>query len=311
MRKLILLTLLLFNLTGWACEHCNIYLNLSPMDYKSSFGIFMRTRTMLGEYDLSGQNYLKHTSHGTQEDFFGNKIKETYQIYEIRGDFSYKERWRTIVVMPLIQNAQFVNDLAKYNVAGVGDPMVLQRFQLFNSKKTDDTTKVVHRLTIGAGVKIPLGKIDKEDPYGTPNLDLQPGTGSWDCLFSLSYMIKKKKLGIILNSNFKLNTPNINEYQYGNTLNVTSNVFYMAKVKKSVIVPFVGVYSEFSQFDKGPEVYYDTGGKTVYGDLGLRFYRKNILLTTNVQHSIYNNLNGANQLVPKTRVIIGINYFIK
>ena len=33
---------------------------------------------------------------------------------------------------------------------------------------------------MGGGVKLPLGSISKSYAFGTPNLDLQPGSGSWD-----------------------------------------------------------------------------------------------------------------------------------
>jgi len=49
----------------------------------------------------------------------------------------------------------------------------------------------------------------------------------------------------------------------------------------------------------------------MYGDFGFKLYKKNILLTSNVQFDFENNLNGTNQLVPKSRLIIGINYLLK
>jgi len=271
----------------------------------------MRSRTMLGKFDLGGQNYLKHTSHNSQSGFLGNEVKEKYNIYEVRGNFYFKERWNTVLIVPYVQNTQYINDFARFNVNGVGDPMVLQRFQLYNTKLSEDTSKLVHRVTIGIGVKIPLGSIEKKFLYGTPNLDLQPGTGSWDGLISLSYVVRKQKFGLILNSNYKLNTANQNKYQYGNTMNVTSNVFHIFKMKKMLMIPFVGAYYEVAKYDQGPDVYLDTGGSSLYGDFGFKLYIKNILLTSNVQFDFENKLNGTNQLVPKSRLIIGLNYLLK
>jgi len=311
MRKSLLLTFLLINLVGWACEHCNVYLNFSPGDYKNSFGIFMRSRTMVGSYNLDGQNFLKHTSHNSQSGFLGNEVTEKYNIYEVRGSFYFKERWNTVVVLPFVQNEQHINAVAKYNVTGIGDPMVIQRFQLYGTKLTEDTTSFVHRVTMGIGVKLPLGSIEKEFLLGKPNLDLQPGTGSWDALISMSYVVRKQKFGFVFNSNIKLNTPNKNNYQYGNTRNVTANVFYMISLRKTSVIPFAGIYYEKAKYDKGSEIYTDTGGSSMYGDFGFKLYKKNILLTSNVQFDFENNLNGTNQLVPKSRLIIGINYLLK
>ena len=311
MRKLLLLTFLLISLVGLACEHCNVYLNISPGDYKNSFGIFMRSRTMLGDYNLSGQNYLKHTSHNSQSGFLGNQVREEYNIYEVRGNFYFKERWNTIIVLPFVQNVQYINDIAKYNVSGVGDPMLLQRFQLYNTKLTEDTSKFVHRVTVGIGIKIPLGSIEREYLYGKPNLDLQPGTGSWDALGSFSYVVRKQKVGLIFNSNIKLNSANENKYQYGNTTNVTANVFYMFNLKEVTFVPFYGTYYEKANYDRNSDIYTDTGGSSWYSDIGFKLNVKNLLLTSNVQFAFENNLNGTNQLVPKARLIIGLNYLLK
>ena len=311
MRKLLLLTFLLISLVGLACEHCNVYLNISPGDYKNSFGIFMRSRTMLGDYNLNGQNYLKHTSHNSQSGFLGNNVREKYNIYEVRGSFYFKERWNTIIVLPFVQNVQYINDIAKYNVSGAGDPMVLQRFQLYNTKLAEDTSKFVHRVTVGVGLKMPLGSIDREYLYGKPNLDLQPGTGSWDALGSFSYVVRKQKVGLIFNSTIKLNSANENKYQYGNTTNVTANVFYMFNLKEVTFVPFYGTYYEKANYDRNLDIYRDTGGSSWYSDIGFKLNVKNILLTSNVQFAFENNLNGTNQLVPKARLIIGLNYLLK
>jgi hypothetical protein len=65
-----------------------------------------------------------------------------------------------------------------------------------------------------------------------------PFTGSWDGLVSLSYVLRIQKVGLIFNSSIKLNCANKNKYQYGNTTNVTANVFYMFSFKKATFVPF-------------------------------------------------------------------------
>jgi hypothetical protein len=158
---------------------------------------------------------------------------------------------------------------------------------------------------------MPLGSIDREYLYGKPNLDLQPGTGSWDALGSFSYVVRKQQIGLIFNSNIKLNSANENKYQYGNTTNVTANVFYMFRIRKATFVPFFGTYYESAKYDRQSEIYSDTGGNSWYSDFGFKLNVKNILLTSNVQFAFENNLNGTNQLVPKARLIIGLNYLLK
>ena len=57
--------------------------------------------------------------------------------------------------------------------------------------------------------------------------------------------------------------------------------------------------------------YTDTGGSSWYSDIGFKLNVKKLLLTSNVQFAFENNLNGINQLVPKARLIIGLNYLLK
>lgn len=116
---------------------------------------------------------------------------------------------------------------------------------------------------------------------------------------------------MIFNSKIKLNSANENKYQYGNTTNVTANVFYMFSLKKAIFVPFIGAYYEEAKYDIGLDIYIDTGGNSWYSDIGFKLNVKNILLTANMQFDFENNLNGTNQLVPKSRLIIGLNYLLK
>jgi hypothetical protein len=83
------------------------------------------------------------------------------------------------------------------------------------------------------------------------------------------------------------------------------------KPKKASFVPFFGTYYEKANYDRNSEIFTDTGGSSWYSDIGFKLNVKNILLTSNVQFAFENNLNGTNQLVPKARLIIGLNYLLK
>jgi len=85
----------------------------------------------------------------------------------------------------------------------------------------------------------------------------------------------------------------------------------MFRIRKATFVPFFGTYYESAKYDRQSEIYSDTGGNSWYSDFGFKLNGKNILLTSNVQFAFENNLNGTNQLVPKARLIIGLNYLLK
>jgi len=74
---------------------------------------------------------------------------------------------------------------------------------------------------------------------------------------------------------------------------------------------FFCTYYEEANYDRNSEVYTDRGGNSWYSDIGFKLNVKNIWLTSNVQFDFENNLNGTNQLVPKSRLIIGLNYLLK
>jgi len=73
-----------------------------------------------------------------------------------------------------------------------------------------------------------------------PNLDLQPGTGSFDYFWSLTYIKKYKQFGMYSNFNYKFNTYNIEGYKYRSVTNSTLNAFFQTKGENISFIALVG-----------------------------------------------------------------------
>ncbi len=308
MKQIIIVLLLLLSFPSLACDNCNVFINISPNDYRSSIGVYHHTRYMIGTYNSLGQVYLKHGGENIEE-LVNKKIEDFYRTYEVRGTYYFGQKWRTVFTLPFIDNTQQIDGLAKYRVRGIGDPIVMQTYQVYNSKFSNDSTpEIVHRFEIGGGIKVPAGSIEKRYPFGEPNIDLQPGTGSWDFLFLATYSARFKQLGFSSNLNVKFNTYNKNNFRYGNTLNLSLNTFYIKNFKRIVLMPYVGGYIEHFEKDYEYSIINDSGGATFFGNIGFKLYKGNWSLTAQYQKVFSNKLNGDTQLFTINRTTVGLNY---
>ena len=70
-----------------------------------------------------------------------------------------------------------------------------------------ESTLFIHSLQAGAGVKIPVGKFDEMN-NGSVNPSYQVGTGSWDYLIAMEYVIRRKQLGLNALLNYVIKTEN-------------------------------------------------------------------------------------------------------
>lgn len=308
MKIIIIVLFIIHSTSSFACDNCNVFLNISPNDYRNSIGFYHHSRYMKGTYNNLGQLYLKHGGVETSE-LLNKQIEDLYQTYEVRATFYWREKWRTMFTLPVVDNTQSIDGLAKYRIKGIADPIIMQTYQVYSTKETADSTeKVIHRVELGGGIKVPLGSISKEYEYGKPNLDLQPGSGSWDFLFVSTYSLRYKNIGFSSNLNIKFNTYNKENYRYGNTLNFNGNLFYMKPIKKIILMPFIGIYLEKFEKDYEYSIINYSGGATFFGNLGLKLYKDNWSFNAQYQKVFSSNLNGDTQLFTINRTTVGLNY---
>lgn len=302
--------LISLGVSGWACDNCNIYLNINPNDFYHNFGIRLRSRFHEGTFNEVGSLMLKHGG-GTPQ-YVNSTIKENYQRIEFAGTYYWNLKWNTQVIVPFVQNTQEINDAVHYFVQGFGDVTVLQNYIVFNTKNLSDSIKFKHRFTVGAGIKMATGRTDVVRPTGVPNIDLQPGTGSWDAIGSATYIAMYQKMGLNMNANYKWNTANHDEFRYGNTLNVTMNLFRFFSLSKTKIMPSLGLYGELFDADaQNGEELIDSGGQTWMMNGGLSIFVKRINLQFNYQRTFASNLLDKQQIPAIWRYNVGLYYNFK
>jgi len=130
--------------------------------------------------------------------------------------YAYKEKSRYL----------YQHDLFKINESeGFGDCMALARLSLI------ERTFVNYReLAVGLGVKMPTGSTDKRKAGLSIPLELQPGTGSWDYLGSLSFYQGFEAVDFIGGATYVLTTAH-EGYEFGDQLSYqgTANVHFLRR----------------------------------------------------------------------------------
>lgn len=260
---------------------------------------------------MSGlQTMTKHAAHGDDNALWGNRVEEQFTTYALRARFVLRNRWRTTVVMPLANNRQLINAALRSSTLGIGDPTVIQMVNLLNPYAVYRRPQFAQRLEIGAGVKVPLGAIDKMSNGHRPHLDLQPGTGSWDVLGLLTYWVSTGRWGGTIDLNGKWNTANEKGYRYGATLNSTLQLFYQLPVRGWIVMPTVGGNVERAAHDRSAVKHKGTGGTAVFLQCGWRLFRKKMAFFGEYQRAAYHRLNGHTQLINKYKINAGLTYYL-
>ncbi len=315
MKKTVGVWMLFLAFNGLACDICNMTVSLTPDDTKNRLSLLYRNRfatktfsslTYLAQPNVTGN---RHSGVILLPEMESQQHSETYSVMEIRGVYYFSNRLRIIGSLPVIRNERIINDQRQFVISGVGDPFVLAKYNLIRTNKIEGN-EVNHRLTIGAGIKVPLGKFDFKQKGALVQHDIQAGTGTLDFLLALDYTAKYKNGGVMFSSNYKLNTYNKKvDYMFGNTANTTLNVFYSKKIKKVTLMPYIGSYVEHGNTDIEHGMYEEnTGGSLLFGTVGKQLFLNNIQLELLYQHTLINKLNGTLQLDTRNRVQLGVHY---
>lgn len=250
----------------------------------------------------------KHLGH--LDEYEGEQtVNEVYQLLELRGQYFINDRFHLVLTVPVSNNYRSVGEFTNSDVYGIGDPVLLAKYQLFNTKCEDQTPKVTHRVLAGAGIKVPFGSTKKTFNNSTADIDMQPGTGSIDFFALAEYvMFIKQRWGVSANAIYKMNTANRNQFQYGNVLASNLNLFASLKLKSLIFQPALGGYMEMAAVDMDrKEKLSGTGGTVVYSTAGLYTYFGRFNWMVQFQYATLNK-QGSVMLPNKFRVLAGLNY---
>ncbi len=314
--NIILFTLVTLTLNVSACDICGCFMGLTPYDNQSNFGILYRYRSFNGYHGQNHQTFPKGSQfffpkddrtapltghHNHQDDY------ELYRTMEIRGRYFIHQRIELNAIIPYNSNSERYNGNTS-SISGVGDVNLYAGYHLI--RKLDESA-VNQRLIVGAGIKLPTGKNNINTNSGIRYAALmQPGTGSTDGFLYVNYLIGYKKIGMSINSAYKINGRNKEQEGIANSNTTFLNLFYTQKMSKDwQVMPSIQLFYENSAGETYQGV--KTGEhemNTLMGGAGADLYYKNIALNMGLQRNMWQAQTDHPQ--SSAKIYLGITYNI-
>lgn len=282
-----------------ACEICgcgvgNIYIGILPQ-FKSHF---------------IGLRYHFNRFNTRLSDDPTQYSKDFYQTVELWSGWNIGKRFQLLTLMPVNFNHQ-ESDEGISNLKGLGDITLLLNYKLIDINSQGSKGKnLVQQLWIGGGIKLPTGKFELED--GNPDIasiaNTQLGSGSTDILLNAMYNVRIRKLGITTQANYKINTANKEDFQFGNKFAASSFVSYGLFSGNTVISPNFGLLYEKTGASKLQTSKIDlTGGSLLQVAPGIEFGFNKISVGLNAQLPIAQNF-AENQTKQKLKGMAHISF---
>ena len=234
---------------------------------------------------------------------------DTYNKVELWGRYYVNEKLQVFGFIPYIHNDMNGSDQV-VSAHGLGDVTLMANYLIINTGG-DRTRLFKHSLMAGGGIKLPTGDFNLEDKGKIINRNFQMGTGSVDFLISAVYTVRYGKLGMNVESGYKLNTRNSHDYLFGNQFHLSSQLFYWEKIKSFSLLPNAGVYYETADHHRDGEIIQaNTGGSSFLLTAGLETYYKVITVGLNYKHPLMQQYNSDEtaDITSKDRWMISLTY---
>ena len=309
-RLLMLGALILCALKSIGCDQCGCGLlqGVQPYDRANNFGLQWRMRYLNGDVTgPAGTVLTKHGGHVATTNPVAS-YTEVYQVLELRGQFWSGQRFNVTASLPVVNNYQSVDGIRRADAYALGDPMVLGRYVLLGSSNGADSAAIRHRLSAGLGVKFPLGRHDLVQYGETLDHDLQPGTGTWDALASVEYVVRGHRSGASIAAVGRFNGEDAEGHRMGHSTSVTGEVFRVFHVRRLQVLPALGGYLEAALPDRtSGSIDEGTGGSTFFTHASTRVWWRSIGFSFTWQHAVVNN-EGSLMIPNRERFVAGITY---
>lgn len=269
-----------------ACDICGCgvggnYIGILPEFNKHAVGLRYRVNSLRTHIGAGGATTYLTTS-------------ERYQTVELWGAWNIREKLRIMTSVPYAFNERTNQGVSK-NKNGIGDVSATVYYQLFNKMRMIQENKnLTQILWLGGGVKLPTGKYANADKQSTSqNTNLfQLGTGSVDFTLNAMYDLVVENTGINISSSYKANMNNKYDYNYGNKLNTSAQLYHKFSIKdKITVAPNAGIMYESSKRDIDNNILVDiSGGRLLRGTLGIEAVYKKMSIGANWQTPLSQNL---------------------
>ncbi|MBL7834580.1 MAG: hypothetical protein JNK18_11530 [Cyclobacteriaceae bacterium] len=287
MKKIFFISLALLAAHGtMACDVCGCSLG------GSYFGILPQFNKNFVGLRWSQARFHAYMNH--QSDYLKPETSnDTYQKLELWGRYYVNKRIQLFAFIPYSFNSMKGTEQV-VSSHGLGDITVIGNYLLLNTGE-DKTKKFKHTWMAGAGVKLPTGDSNLEDKGVLVNPNFQLGTGSLDFLLSTVYTLRYQKAGLSVESGYKINTRNRNDYVFGNQFHASSQVFYWQNAGVFAFLPNAGVYFEqAAKHRDGTILQANTGGSSVQLMAGLETYVKGFTVGFTYKHPVNQHYNSDN-----------------
>lgn len=279
MKSFYILLLLLSSTAGFSCDVCGAANGTFGQGVLPEF----RAHYLGSRYNYS-TFFLKYTHTGTNE--ASEKIKDLYNRVDLFGRYNLNPRMNINLSLPYWINSQH-NEMS----SGIGDPVAQFNYRFLNQ----DSIFEGPTLFLGGGIKFPFGAFQQQDSVLTTNQNYQFGSGSFDFLVTSGFFYQKNRTAWSAETMYKLNTPNNLNYRFGNQLNISLNLMYLANKNSWNLVSLAGIFFEDSQahFQNTNRVF-NTGGQALFGNLGVQIYRSKMRFSMGFQYPLYQKFQTDN-----------------
>lgn len=242
--------------------------------------------------------------------------------YTLAAAYGFSPKFTAFVNIPYIRNTMDMRHMhmdgdwenhAMDPVEDTGDATLMGMYRLY----TDTEAMPENVVTLGLGVKTPTGSSTKKTSTGKyVHAHMQPGTGSWDPLLSLSYVKMANSLLLQADATYQLTTRNSKGYEFGDSLavNLTGKYAVSSQFNISGGLTYLhlnragdrdGNYTNLKSLMDDPA---NTGGDSIWFSPGIQLLPlKNSLVDFKVQFPVWERVNGT-QLVSNYRILLGVSY---
>lgn len=191
---------------------------------------------------------------------------DRFMQFELNGRYVISNRLQCSFSLPYAINQQ--KGSAHLQSNGVGDITTFLTYTAIPTKNIGKSN-LYHALQFVIGFKLPTGKYKNDFSSSTFNEHLYPGSGSWDFIPALNYVITYKKFGLSIDFNSKFNSSNKLTYKMGNQFSGSMRWFYNKSLSSVNCIPFFALgFSKNNQDENAFNRVAYTGGEEINYQFG-------------------------------------------
>lgn len=236
------------------------------------------------------------------------RSKEAFHTIDLWGRYNPHRRLQLFYFIPFGIHQRTEEQIGTERFYGPGDMSVAINHILLN---TGDSAhqQVKHTLLWGGGIKLPTGKygIKNKNDIVVPNMQL--GTGSVDFLLNASYTIRLGAFGFLYEAGYRIHTSNRRQYRFGNRLNSALRALYWYNLRRSILMPHIGMFFEHASRDRKNHIQrHYTGGYMLQATAGIDIFIRNIGMGMSFMQPAFHYL-ARGFVHPRQQYLVQLTYF--